>query len=206
MALERLQEVFYSEQTITVMWKDLDPVPERRGLSRIDVTALVPRHLAGLSRLNRKRGRRSVDRRFRSNLDRGLHGFVGLVDGDIVGYYWWVEGERRGCHPDFDWLGDFVRLEEGDVYASDLYFLPEYRGGGVAAEFLSKVEASLKRSGFKRVWGYVDARNRQARWLYSSRGYKPMKDLVVRKRFFRRRTIPVSRVGSPSHERRGASD
>ena len=96
-AFQLLRGLLYSDHAITVMSKDLSGLPEPRENSRIEVTELRTGHLGGLSELNRKRGRSSVDRRFRSNLDRGLRGFVGFVHGDVVAYYWWVEAAHRGC-------------------------------------------------------------------------------------------------------------
>jgi GNAT superfamily N-acetyltransferase len=188
-AAGELRRKAFSEMRITVLLKDLDSINEPRRTSGLEVVALEEKHLAGLSELNRSRGRGAVDRRFASNLERGLKGFVGLRDGVTVGYYWWVEGERASSHPDFAWLGDSLQIEPGDVYGSDFYILPEHREGGTANEFLFRLESAIATAGFKRIWGYVESGNRQARWLYSSRGYQPMGDLTTSKLlFFPRKT------------------
>jgi GNAT superfamily N-acetyltransferase len=196
----RLWHGVVSEDRMTVLLKVLDSISEPRKTSDLRVEKLEPSHLAGLSELNRKRGRRRVDKRFAANLERGLHGFVGLCDGEVVGYYWWIEGERAESHPDLVWLGPALRIEPGDVYGSDFYILPEHRAGGTANEFLFRVETGIRDAGFARIWGYVDSGNRQARWLYSSRGYQPMNDVSTRRLFFHRRTTPLPQVGSPAHE------
>ncbi|HUC00240.1 MAG TPA: GNAT family N-acetyltransferase [Solirubrobacterales bacterium] len=184
-----LRRKVVSEMRITVLLKDLDAINEPRRTSGLEVVALAESHLAGLSELNRSRGRSGVDRRFRDNLERGLKGFVGLRDGATVGYYWWVEGERAASHPDLAWLGDSLQIEPSDVYGSDFYILPEHREGGTANEFLYRMESAIAAAGFTRIWGYVESGNRQARWLYSSRGYQPMGDLITRKLlFFPRKT------------------
>ncbi len=193
-----LRRKAFNEQRVTVLLKDLDSIAEPRRRSDLEVVALAPEHLEGLSQLNRERGRPGVDRRFRDSLEHGLHGFVGLRDGVTVGYYWWIEGERAAAHPDLRWLGEFLQIEPGDVYGSDFYILPAHRGSGIANEFLYGIESAIAAGGFKRIWGYVESGNRQARWLYSSRGYQPIRDLSRRHTPFSDKTVPLPEVGSTS--------
>jgi GNAT superfamily N-acetyltransferase len=189
----------FSETKITIVLKDLDDVKVPRRPSELEVVPMAAAHLAGLSELNRRRGRPGVDRRFKADLERGLHGFVGLLDGAVVGYYWWVEGERFAAHPDARWLGDSFQIEPGDVYGSDNYLLPEARGGGNANQFLYRIESGIAELGYRRIWGYVESGNREARWLYSSRGYEPMRDVSVRTVFSRRlRAKPIPTPVQPS--------
>jgi GNAT superfamily N-acetyltransferase len=187
----RLRQSVFMRERMTVMSKDLDAIVEPRRATGVRVEEVDSSHLEGLAELNRKRGRQRVDRRFRRNLERGLHGCVGLLGGEVVAYYWWVEAERAEFHPDLEWLGAAVRTEPGDVYGSDFYVLPEHRAGGMANEMLFQIECLLREQGFKRVWGYVDVGNREARWLYSARGYVPMGELTSRRVLSRRKTAPV---------------
>jgi GNAT superfamily N-acetyltransferase len=195
-SFEQLRESVVSEGQVTTLLKDLDSISEPRRRSSLEVVPLDADRLAGLSELNRKRGRPGVDRRFRANLERGLEGFVGIRDGETIGYYWWVDMDQAATHPDLEWLGDWLQIEPGDVYGSDFYVLPEDRAGGTANEFLFAVESGLRDRGFKRLWGYVDSGNRQARWLYSSRGYEPIRDVTVRRVLSRRRATAPPSVGS----------
>jgi GNAT superfamily N-acetyltransferase len=189
----------FSTNKITILLKDLDDVKVPRRPSELQVLPLESSHLAGLSELNRRRGRPGVDRRFEADLERGLHGFVGLLDGQVVGYYWWIEGERFAIHPDARWLGDAFQIEPGDVYGSDNYLLPEARGGGTANHFLYGIESGIAELGYRRIWGYVESGNREARWLYSSRGYEPMRDVSVRTVFSRRlEATPIPTPVQPS--------
>jgi GNAT superfamily N-acetyltransferase len=191
----------FSENRITILLKDLDEIAVPRRPSELEVAPMEQSHLAGLSELNRRRGRPSVDRRFCADLERGLHGFVGMIGGEVVGYYWWIEGERFGEHPDSRWLADSLQVEPGDVYGSDNYLLPEARGGGTANQFLYRIESSIAELGYARIWGYVESGNREARWLYSSRGYQPMRDVSVRTVFSnRRKATAVAAIESTAHE------
>jgi GNAT superfamily N-acetyltransferase len=188
----------FSENKITILLKDLDEIAVPRRPSELEVVAIEETHLEGLAELNRRRGRPGVDRRFRADLERGMHGFVALLDGETVGYYWWIEGERFASHPDARWLGDSFQIEPGDLYGSDNYLLPEARGGGTASQFLYRIESSIAALGRRRIWGYVESGNREARWLYSSRGYQPMRDVSVRTVFSRRlQATPVQTSSDP---------
>jgi GNAT superfamily N-acetyltransferase len=169
-------------------------VPRRT--ADIVVEPLEERHLEGLSELNRRRGRPGVDRRFRDHLDRGLGGFVGMQDGRIVAYYWWVDCAEGDRHPDLAWLGESLQIEPGDAYGSDFYILPDARGAGVAGEFLYRVESGLAERGLKRLWGYLASGNREARWVYSSRGYLPIGDLTIRRVGSRRRVTGMPQLES----------
>jgi hypothetical protein len=46
--------------------------------------------------------------------------------------------------------------------------------------FLHAIETDLKERGYTRLWGYVRADNRPARWLYSMRGYEVVKHVDMR--------------------------
>jgi GNAT superfamily N-acetyltransferase len=188
--------VVYSAERATLLLKELDQIAKSPRGADVEVEPLEERHLAQLAELNRRRSYQSADRRFRDNLDRGLGGFVGHRGEELVGYYWWVDCANAEQHPDLDWLGDSLQIEPGDVYGSDFYLLPEGRGRGTAGAFLYQVETSLAAKGFKRLWGYVERSNRGARWLYSSRGYLPMGDVVIRRILRRRRVAVLPKVES----------
>lgn len=184
----RLREGIRSEELWCVLERPLDdsivPCRDRSGLEIEDVE---PRHLSLLSELNRRRDAVQVDARFAAYVAAGYHGYVAIRDGRAVGYYWWVD-ERGAEFPDLVELGLGLELGPGDVYGSDLYLLEEHRDGRTANELLWWLETDLRRRGYARLWGYVAADNRPARWTYSSRGYQPRWSLVRRRRWFRTRT------------------
>ncbi|MFL5896883.1 MAG: hypothetical protein ACJ76D_00225 [Solirubrobacterales bacterium] len=186
-AVAEARDRVYSTAAMMIVVKDLDEVLVPGRSSGVEVVPLDESRLAGLSELNRARGRPRVDRRFRSNLRRGMRGFVGVKNGVTVGYYWWVDAASASSHPDLDWLGDFARIADNDVYGSDYYVLPEHRSGGTSNDMLFQIECNLRDSGFERIWGYVLNSSREARWLYSSRGYRPMEEVHSRRLLFHRR-------------------
>jgi GNAT superfamily N-acetyltransferase len=170
----RLRRFVYLEERLIVIVKDLDTVvePWRHGDLRFE--DLEAKHLPALFELNRKRARPHVDRRFAKNVEEGFHGFVAFSGEELVGYYWWVDREVPNLYPDLRKLGLGIELGDGDVYGSDFFLLEEHRGNGVAADFLFEVECTLRDRGYARLWGYVVSDNRPARWIYSTRAYKPM--------------------------------
>lgn len=198
--LSRLRRSLVSSERMTILLKDLDQISAPKRPSGLRVEEMTRAHLDGLSQLNRERHRPRVDHRFRKNLKGGLRGFVGLVGDKTVGYYWWIEGEKVAAHPDMDFLGGAFEVDVADVYGSDFYVLPDHRAGGTANDFLFAVESNLEAHGFRRIWGYVDSGNRQARWIYSSRGYRPMGEVSSRRLLFHRKTTPEPKVGTTAHE------
>ncbi len=188
-AAEVAQRTIGREEQLIVLVKDLGAIVQPRAHGEIGLEDLGAAHLPQLAQLNRKRGRPDADRRFARDLEHGFHGFVGYRDGELAGYYWWVDRDARSLHRDLRKLGLGIELGEGEVYGSDFFLLEEHRGGGLAGEFLFGVERRLRERGYSRLWGYVASDNRPARWVYSTRGYEPMW-LVDRRRalIFRRTT------------------
>jgi GNAT superfamily N-acetyltransferase len=187
-------------EEVIVLLKDLDSIVEPHHRGGLRVEDMEPRHLAGLSEVNRLRGAPHADRYFETSIAKGYHGFVALKGDDIVGYYWWVDRDADPPHPDLWLLGEGFEMEPEDVYGSSLFLLEEHRGKGAAGDFLHHVETSLRDRGYKRIWGYVEATNRPARWLYSTRAYRPMWKVVHRRfMFFKsRKTAPLGGEGGQS--------
>lgn len=192
----QLREGFVREDAIALL-KDLDTIVEPRRAGGLRVEGLEPRHLPGLSEVNRKRGVTRADRYFETSLAKGFHGFVALKGSELIGYYWWVDRDADPPNPDMWVMGPGFELEPGDVYGSSLFLLEEHRGGGAAGDFLYQIETSLRDRGYTRIWGYVDRTSRPARWLYSTRGYRPMWKVVHRRFLFfkSRKTTPLGEEG-----------
>jgi GNAT superfamily N-acetyltransferase len=162
-----------SDGELLVMVKDLERISAAPGASDLRVEDLESRHLPALFDLNRRRCYARADRRFAEYVAHGYGGFVGFLGEELVGYYWWVDRTHRPKHRDLARLRLGIELAEGEVYGSDFYILEAHRGGGVADDFLYKLETGLRGRGYRRLWGYVESDNRPARWTYSVRGYQP---------------------------------
>lgn len=181
--VERVREG-YTEERLVVIVKDLGEVAEPRRLSGLRVEDLGPGDLQDLRELNRRRGTPEDDRYFENSIAYGFHAFGAYLDGRLVGYYWWVDGDNPHPHPDVWKLGPGFALGPGDVYGSSMYLIDDARGKGRSAEFLFRVESALRDRGYHRLWGYVDKDNRPARWLYATRGYQPEWEMINRRLVF----------------------
>lgn len=170
-----------SDGGLIVLLKDLDSISAPSAASDLRVDDLEARHLPALFDLNRRRCYTRADSRFAEDLAHGYRGFVGFVGEELVGYYWWVDGTHHPRHRDLARLGLGIELGEGDAYGSDFYILEEHRRGGIANDFLFKVETALRERGFRRLWGYVESDNRPARWTFNMRGYQPLRTVTQTK-------------------------
>jgi len=180
----RLRHELYSEGTSIVLLKDLGEVRPVKRPTGIVFEDLRREHLPLLYELNRERAAPAVDKRFTEYVDAGFHGFIALLDGKAVGYYWWVDADGGEEFPD---LRDFdmgFELGPGEAYGSDFYILEAHRNGRRAGEMLARIEGGLADRGYKKLWGFVLADNRPARWLYESRGYERLWTHTRKKRFF----------------------
>ncbi len=178
----RLWSAIYERESLIVLVVELDSIVEPRRDEGLRLEDLGSQHLPALAELNRRRGQTDADRRFARYVQQGFRGFVAYREDELLGYYWWVDRDVPTLFPDLSELGLGIELAAGEVYGSDFYVLDEHRGGGLAADFLFKVERTLRDHGYERIWGYVVSSNRPARWIYSTRGYVPMWT-VLRTRF-----------------------
>jgi GNAT superfamily N-acetyltransferase len=185
---------------VIVLLKELDSIVSPRQSDVLRVEDMEARHLPGLFEVNRRRGVPRADRYFETSIAKGFRGFVALKGTEVVGYYWWVDHDADPPHPDVWLLGEGFAMEPGDVYGSSLFLLEEHRGGGAAGDFLHQIETSLRDRGYRRIWGYVESTNRPARWLYSTRAYRPMWKVVHRRFLFfkSRKTAPLGEGGGQS--------
>ena len=182
----RARAAVSSSQEIVVLEKELATVTEMEVEEKLRMEEFGPDHLAAMREFNRRRCNLKADARAAAALERGYRGFVAYVGDELVGYYWWVDGEIEPRHADIERFGLDIELQPAEVYGYDFYLLEEHRGDGKSMEFLHKVETSLRDLGYRSLWGYVEADNRPARWVYSLRGYKPVRKITNRRRLGRR--------------------
>lgn len=182
--LARLRRALYSEEVLIVMRKDLDRIVATKRPTGVVVEPLSRQHLPLLIQLNRERGSPEVDERFGAYFDAGFNGFIAQLDGATIGYYWWVDASNGAEFPDLRDFGMGIELGPGEVYGSDFYILEAHRNGRLASEVLSQIETGLSARGYSRLWGYVLADNRPARWLYETRGYERLWLHARKRRFF----------------------
>lgn len=179
-ARRRLARPLRSTDTVIVLVKDLDDIVVCPPSGRLRIEPIGPEHLPALHELNRRRGASRKTRNFIADLRGGCGGFAVLARDDAVGFYWFVGGPAAAEHADVRRLAGAVELDDGDLYGYDFFLDEAVRGGNAAGEALTLVETALRARGCRRLWGYVDADNRPARWLYATRRYRPVRRLTTR--------------------------
>jgi RimJ/RimL family protein N-acetyltransferase len=145
----------------------LEPPPRDCG---VRIEPLAPEHLGALAELNRRRCFTRKSLRNAAWLARGYRGFAIYVAGEAAGQIWWVDERLGAGHPEVVERG--IELADRDVYSFDYYLDERHRGGGTADAAFHRIECALADLGYRRMWGYVAAENRPARWLYAVRGFE----------------------------------
>jgi GNAT superfamily N-acetyltransferase len=97
-------------------------------------------------------------------------GRIAFLDGEIIGYRWWVTHAMR--HPQLTPYG--LTLREDEVFAFGLYIARAFRARGYAGEFLAITQQQLRDLGYKKLYNAVGAANVPARRLYESFGSKEL--------------------------------
>jgi GNAT superfamily N-acetyltransferase len=182
----RLRCLLYSSDELVVIQKDLGEITDMAAEEKLRIEEFEAGHLPALYEFNRRRCFSKADGRAAAALERGYRGFVGYAGEELVGYYWWVDAEIEPRHSDIARYGLGIELGADEVYGYDFYLLEEHRGDGKSMEFLHGIETALRDLGYRLLWGYVEADNRPARWLYGLRGYKPVRKVSSRQVLGRR--------------------
>jgi GNAT superfamily N-acetyltransferase len=167
----------YLDTDEIVIRKDL-PGPDPATTGGIRFEDARAEHLPMLAEFNRRQSNATRTYRFETALAEGKRALLGFRGDELIGYIWWHDARTgNACY-----LSRYgIALGEGDVYGDDLYIAPEHRGRGTPAAFVAGVEGELVRLGYRRMYGFVDALNMPARWLWITSGYK-----VVARRHTRR--------------------
>jgi GNAT superfamily N-acetyltransferase len=162
----------YTESDEIVIAKDL-PRADPAAAGSIRLEEAQAHHLPMLAEFNQRQGNATRTHRFAKNMAEGKRALLGFRDDTLLGYIWWHDDSytANDCY-----LSRFgVALGEGEVYGDDLFIAPEHRGRGTPAAFVAAVEAELVRLGYRRMYGFVDATNMPARWLWTTSGYEVVK-------------------------------
>lgn len=90
------------------------------------------------------------------NLKRGMRGFGLLAGNTVIGDIWCVAPPNQQTpvrHPDLEMLGIKCAMQE--MYSTDMFIAPAYRGKKLSVPFHRAFELRLKKEGWKRDYvGY----------------------------------------------------
>jgi GNAT superfamily N-acetyltransferase len=158
----------YLDSDEIVVVKDLtEPEPAASGPIRLEAARL--HDLPMIAEFNRRQLNATRTGRFAARLEDGKRALLGFRDDSLIGYIWFYDASQPAKDCYLERFG--IRLGEGEVYGDDLFIAPEHRGQGIPAAFVAGVEAELVRLGYRRMYGFVDARNTPARWFWTISGY-----------------------------------
>lgn len=163
----RLRACLWQRREELVLVKDLTSHDTAFPPADIKIVEVTDSFVPQLVEFNSRYRDAAAARRLGHYLRLGYQGFIGIRDGRIIGYQWWVDSsfDSSTIHPHVDRYG--IGLEDGDVYGFDYYVALEYRGGGTGTAFFGEIQARLRRLGYRKMWGVVFKDNIAARWLYS---------------------------------------
>mgnify|MGYP001089578142 CR=1 FL=1 len=103
------------------------------------------------------------------SLANGYKGYLGVLDGRVVGCVWYGTRQTPVEHPSVRRLR--IDLRDDDAYMYALYVDPEARGGGIGTHLVAALHAGLYAAGCRRVVAYVLKNNAPARAIYRRMGY-----------------------------------
>lgn len=106
-----------------------------------------------------------------ARLAQGAQGFVAEDAGEAIGYVFFVLGSddpTEVVHADLHWLP--LRPTKGEVYTFDYWLAEAARGRGNL--FARSVQQAQHEMGYSASYGYVEATNTSALWLYRTIGWK----------------------------------
>jgi RimJ/RimL family protein N-acetyltransferase len=168
----------YRDEDHVVIVKDLDDGrPERIG-SNLEVRAVDSRDTDTVDEFCGTHFPPKVGRYVRSYRRRGYPAFAAFRRGLLIGLFWWVDAAIDAQHPDL--ILHQIDLQPGDTYAFAYFIAPEHRGSNTATEVIGAVFSALRDAGYTRVWGWVNAANRPARWLFRLAGFQETRRVRVR--------------------------
>ena len=168
-ALSRVRAAIYSKHAELLIVKTLDGHIGFFGESELQIQTITADHSSLLRAFN-ARYRATSAAALDCYLKHAYKGFIAFVNGEPVGFWWWVGSDTRRAitHPCLDRFE--LNLKSDEVYGFDYFIAPEYRGRGAAVKLLTLIYRNLESLGYRKVWAFVDAGNAPARWVYKTHG------------------------------------
>jgi GNAT superfamily N-acetyltransferase len=147
----------------------LPSVPAGMLRGSADVGAATPDDLPELIRLQAK------EETFRDRFKSGDHCVVARVDGRIVGYEWFCDGD---AHCEALW-GLAIPIPGDFVYAYDAYIDPAYRNSGIWLRFKAYLGNRMRETGKRGVLTFVDYGNWPSLRTHLRFGFAPAETVLA---------------------------
>ncbi len=147
----------YRRMQFVLLAKPLDePLPEAVARIPIELRSFEATDVKRVKEINRP----SEGKLCAQRLERGQKGVTAVHCGQMIAYAW-------GCtklDPDLERVS--LQLEEGDVYLTDGYTHPDFRGKGIQVPLLVAFFNTFKSLGFKRAVCYIELKNTPSRAVW----------------------------------------
>ena len=176
--LSKISSTIYTKHTELLIVKSLDDGITSFRQDDLQILAIEKHHSRLIQQFNeRHRAKDSVVASI-CYLMNDYKGFMAFFDNNLAGYWWWVSNETSPeiTHPCVDRFE--LRLKDDEVFAFDYFIAPEFRDHGIGVTFLPLIYRELKKLGYRKAWGFVDADNVAARWVYRTLGNKVVRRIV----------------------------
>jgi ribosomal protein S18 acetylase RimI-like enzyme len=167
--LARLATALYSDERHLIIAKRIDAQPGPGTTDEFTIHSLESR--SDLARVATVSDHHLLRQRTRVFLESGYSAqFACSADGAPVGHLWCAAGNIARDHSDV--VLHRIDLADDEAYVFSLFVTPAGRGERIAPALLRQTEAALRARGYRRMVGWVDARNRPARWFFSTSGFE----------------------------------
>ena len=176
--LIRVAGGLYIDERHVIVVKRLDAEP---GLERTDAFAVQSLEtVADLARVAAESDHYFLRQRVLANhLESGYSAQVACaLDGEPLGHLWCAAGNTAYEHPDV--VLHQIDLADDEAYIFSLFVTPAGRGERVAPALLRRTEAVLRDRAYRRIVGWVDAKNRPARWFFATSGFEATETVRIR--------------------------
>ena len=166
--LTSLLALVFDMRVDLILRKDLATAPGHPSSGHIEVVPIHPGHRDTLVQHIQQYHVDTVGsiRMIDDCLRRGYEGRLALLNGQIIGYRWWVTHKMK--HPQLTMYR--LALREDEVFAFGLYIARPFRAQGYAGEFLADTQKQLVTLGYKHLYNCVGFKNVPARRLYETYG------------------------------------
>jgi GNAT superfamily N-acetyltransferase len=179
--------VFIDAEMVPVV-KDLENSPPPAGPQQGKPFKFVELTKETLPRFNYAYRFKSRFLKVRRNISQGYRAIAVVSGNFVIGDIWYVTWETTKhprLHEDVDLL--FLQPGEKDVYMFDLFVDPCERGKNTGAALMTDALCRLSERGYKKAYGYFDAKNFPALWVHRVLKFNEL-DRVLFSRYFLKRS------------------
>ncbi|GFO61730.1 hypothetical protein GMST_40550 [Geomonas silvestris] len=183
----------HNDSIVVPVYNDLSEVKKikQEETNNFEFIVVDQRNLGLAERMMKTRSRRM---KLAANNRAGYYAYAVACNGEIIGDIWCAthkQTQRNPIHPDLPWLG-ITCEDEREAYMFDMYVTPDSRGKVTTTYLLANALDHLKKSGYRRVYGFYEKDNLPALWTHRLFGYAELGKRRSYRLLFYKKTEPVA--------------